>query len=141
MQEGELRSSSPYPYVPVIDPVQEIVNSSKEHPMKIKLPDKTEIQVPIWHSGMPEAFLIHVCEALSACKRKGYFSKYSGALDSIRKSKEAIRLFGRAVQREKKPAAACQAVAVKKTSTKTKTVSEEATLQVGFFRRVRPIFN
>ena len=129
-EKGSRARRPPIPYVPVIDPVQEIVNSQKEHPMKIKLPDKTEIQVPIWHSGTPEAFLIHVREALSACKRKGYFSKYSGALDSIVKSEEAIRLFGRAVQKEKKTAAARQAVAVKKTSTKTKTVSEDATLQV-----------
>jgi hypothetical protein len=61
----------PIPYVPVVDLVQDVMKA-KERPMKIKLPDKTKIQVPIWHSGMPEAFFIQVCEAISACKRKVY---------------------------------------------------------------------
>ncbi len=52
-EKGSRARRPPIPYVPVIDPVQEIVNFSKEHPMKIKLPDKTVIQVPIWHSGTP----------------------------------------------------------------------------------------
>ena len=78
-EKGSRAKRPPIPYVPVIDPVQDVVNTTKEHPMKIKLPDKTEIQVPIWHQGMPKAFSIHVREALSTCKRKGYFSKYQEA--------------------------------------------------------------
>ena len=64
-KKGSRAKRPPIPYVPVVDPVQDVVNA-KDHPMKIKLPDKTEIQVPIWHSGMPEVFLIHVCEAILA---------------------------------------------------------------------------
>ena len=90
-EKGSRAKRPPIPYVPVVDPVQDVVNS-KERPMKIKLPDKTEIQVPIWHSGTPEAFLIHVREAISACKRKGYFDKYHDAVDVIATSDTAIKL-------------------------------------------------
>ena len=68
-KKGSRAKRPPILYVSIIDPIQDVINMAKEHPMKIKLPDKTEIQVPIWHSGMPEAFLIHIREALSACKR------------------------------------------------------------------------
>ncbi len=55
-EKGSRAKHPPIPYVPVVNPVQDVVNTMKEHPMKIKLPDKTKIQVPIWHQGMPEAF-------------------------------------------------------------------------------------
>ena len=53
--------------VPVIDDVQDIVAGQKELSLKIKLNKDMEYKVSIWHSGMPEAFLNHVQEALSAC--------------------------------------------------------------------------
>jgi hypothetical protein len=37
----------------------------------------TELQVPIWHSSMCKAFLIHVGSALEAIERKGYFKAYT----------------------------------------------------------------
>ncbi len=79
-KKGSCAKRPPISYVPVVDPVQDVVNTMKEHPMKIKLPDKTKIQVPIRHQGTPKAFLIHVREALSACTHKGYFSMYQEAL-------------------------------------------------------------
>ncbi len=36
----------------------------------------TELQVLIWHSGMREAFLIHVGSTPESIKRKGYFKAY-----------------------------------------------------------------
>ena len=102
-KKGSRAKRPPIPYVPVVDRVQDVVNS-KERPMKIKLPDKTEIQVPIWHSGTPEAFLIHVREAISACKRKGYFDKYHDAVDVIATSDTAIKLLRRAAKRADAPA-------------------------------------
>jgi hypothetical protein len=90
-EKGSCAKRPPIPYVPVVDPVQDIVNS-KERPMKIKLPDKTEIQVPIWHSSTPEAFFIHVRKAILACKCKGYFDKYHAAVDIIATSDMAIKL-------------------------------------------------
>ncbi len=72
--------------------------------MKIKLPDKTKIQVPIWHSGTFKAFLIHVREAISACKRKGYFDKYHNAVDVIATSDTAIKLLWQAAKHTDAPA-------------------------------------
>jgi hypothetical protein len=102
-EKGSCAKRLPIPYVPVIDPVQDIVNS-KEHPMKIKLPDKTKIQVPIWHSGTPEAFLIHVCKAILAYKRKGYFDKYHNAVDVITTRDMAIMLLWQAAKCADAPA-------------------------------------
>ncbi len=94
-KKGSRTKHPPIPYVPVIDPVQDVVNS-KERPMKIKLPDKTKIQVPIWHSTMPEAYLIHVRKAISACKCKGYFDKCHDAVDVIATRDMVITLLWRA---------------------------------------------
>ncbi len=75
-QEVEKRSVKkrpPIPYVPVVDEVQDAVNKTKgkEGTCTIKLPDKTQFTVNIWDTGTPEAFLIHVQTAVSACRRKG----------------------------------------------------------------------
>ena len=40
-------------YIPVVDRIQNVVNVMKESPMKIKLLDKTKIQVPyqaLWYA-------------------------------------------------------------------------------------------
>ena len=57
-KKGSCMKCPSIPYVPVIDPVLDVIYTTKEHPMKIKLSDKTKIQVPIWRQSMPEAFLI-----------------------------------------------------------------------------------
>ena len=36
----------------------------------------TELQVPIWHSGTREAFLIHVGSAQEAIEKKGYSKSF-----------------------------------------------------------------
>jgi hypothetical protein len=126
MRERKLRKA-PIPYVPVVDPVQDVVNTTKEHKMKIKLPDKTEIQIPIWHQGTPEAFLIHVCETLSTCKRKGYFSKYQEALDVIVKCNETIA----STIAETAPATPVQGTSSKKPKKKKKTSDEAPVLDAG----------
>ena len=69
-KKGSRAKHPPVPYVPAVNPVQDVV-SAKECLMKIKLPDKAKIQVPIWHSGMPEAFFIHICKAILACNVRG----------------------------------------------------------------------
>ena len=90
-EKGSRARLPPIPYVPVIDPVQEIVNSQKEHPMKIKLPDKTEIQVPIWHSGTRKAFLIHVGSAREAIEKKGYFKSFGDHSEDYSEKREKIK--------------------------------------------------
>ncbi len=68
-----LRERPPIPYVPEKDSVQEMVASFKEAHLKTLIKEGRELQVPIWHSGMREAFLIHVGSAREAIKKKGYF--------------------------------------------------------------------
>ena len=56
-ENGSRMKCPPIPIDPFIDVVQDTVNTTKEHLMKIKLQDKTKIQVPpIWHNSTPEAF-------------------------------------------------------------------------------------
>ena len=54
--------------MPIVDEVQEAITKGKEYYYKIKLPNKTELSVPIWDTGTQEAFLIHVQKAKSMYK-------------------------------------------------------------------------
>ncbi len=71
-----LRKCPPTPYVPKKDCVQETVSVFKDNHLKMQIGKGTELWVPIWHSGMCKAFLIHVGSALEAIERKGYFKVY-----------------------------------------------------------------
>jgi hypothetical protein len=68
----------PIPYVPEKDSVQETVSSFKEAHLKTLIKEGTELQVPIWHSGTREAFLIHAgsARAREAIQKKGYFKSF-----------------------------------------------------------------
>ena len=65
----------PIPYVPVVDDVQDSVAVlSKDTSLKISLPGESrnmEVKIPIWHSGTPESFLIHMNQAVNVCKKWG----------------------------------------------------------------------
>ncbi len=54
-------------------------NMFKRPSLPTRIGNGTELQVPIWHSGMRKAFLIHVGSALEAIKRKGYLKAYKEA--------------------------------------------------------------
>jgi hypothetical protein len=58
-----LRKRTLIPYVKEKDSVQETVSSYKDNHLKTLINSGTELRVPIWHSGMREAFLIHVGSA------------------------------------------------------------------------------
>jgi hypothetical protein len=81
VQEKELEEASSNPL------------QGKEYSYKIKLPDKTEFSVPIWDTGTQEAFLIHVQQAKSACKRKGLFQDYDNAIEAESKAVEQVKSF------------------------------------------------
>jgi hypothetical protein len=66
----------PIPYVPEKDCVQETVLTCKDNHLKTQIGKGMELQVPIWHSGMHKAFLIHVGLAQEVIKKKGYFKAY-----------------------------------------------------------------
>ncbi len=48
----------------------------KDNHLKTQIGKGMELQVPIWHSGMRKAFLIHVESAQEAIKKKGYFKAF-----------------------------------------------------------------
>ncbi len=92
----------PIPYVPIVDEVQEAVKKGKEYSYKIKLPNKTEFSVPIWDPGTQEAFLIHVQQVKSTCKRKGLFKDYEDALEVESRSNKQAKSLQRAIANAKK---------------------------------------
>ena len=71
-----LSKCPPIPYEPEKDSVQETVSSYKDNHLKTLIKEGTELRVPIWHSGMHKAFLIHVGSAQEAIKKKGYFKSF-----------------------------------------------------------------
>ena len=64
------RSKPPIPYIPEKDGLQEAVESSTNM-LKLLLPHKVELRVPVWLKGTPEQFLVHVQQALDAIRQKG----------------------------------------------------------------------
>jgi hypothetical protein len=90
-KKGNRKKHPPIPYVLVVDEVQEAVSKGKDYSYKIKLPDKTKFSVPIWDTGTQEAFLIHVQQAKSACKRKGLFQDYNDSIEAETKSVEQAK--------------------------------------------------
>ena len=64
------RSKPPIPYIPEKDVIQEAVDSGAST-LKLNLPHKVELHVPIWSKGTPKQFLVHVQLALDAIKQKG----------------------------------------------------------------------
>jgi hypothetical protein len=84
----------PIPYVPEKDSVQETVSAYKDNHLKTLTNEGTELQVPIWHSGTCEVFLIHVGSAREATKKKGYFKsykEYSGTFADNRNKVKQLR--------------------------------------------------
>ncbi len=69
----------PIPYISEKDCVQKTFLFFKNNHLKTQIGKGMELQVPIWHSGMHEAFLIHVGSALKAIKKKGYFKAHKAA--------------------------------------------------------------
>ncbi len=96
-EKGNRKKRPPIPYVPVSDEVQEAILKGKDFSYKIKLPDKTEFSVPIWDTGTQEAFLIHVQQAKSACKKKGLFQDYDDAIEAEKKSVEQVKSLQKAI--------------------------------------------
>jgi len=53
------RSKPPIPYILEKDVIQEAVDSGA-NTLKLALPHKVELRVPVWSKGTPEQFLVHV---------------------------------------------------------------------------------
>ena len=80
-QHGNVAKRPPISHVPVTHEVQDALNiNHKERLQKIKLPNGTEFNATIWHTGTPEEFANHVKQAVHACDRMGLFEVYKKAL-------------------------------------------------------------
>ncbi len=64
------RSRPPIPHIPEKDVIQEAVDSSANM-LKLILPHKVELCVPVRSKGNPEQFLVYVQQALDAIRQKG----------------------------------------------------------------------
>jgi hypothetical protein len=96
-EKGNRKKCPPIPYVPVADEVQEAISKGKDFSYKIKLSNKTEFSVPIWDTGIQEAFLIHVQQAKRACKRKGLVQDYDDAIGAELKAVEQAKSLRKAI--------------------------------------------
>ena len=77
------RSRSPFLYIPEKDIIQEAVDS-RVNTLKLILPHKVELHVPVWLKGTPEQFLVHIQQAGDAIRQKGLQT----ALEKAIKDKE-----------------------------------------------------
>ena len=59
-------------HVPEKDSVQETVSAYKDNHLKTLINNGMELRVLIWHSGMREAFLIHVGSAQEAIEKRAF---------------------------------------------------------------------
>jgi hypothetical protein len=72
------RSRPPIPYIPEKDVIQEVADSSANM-LKLTLPQRVELRIPVWSKGTPEQFLVHVQQALGAISQKGVLTAYEKA--------------------------------------------------------------
>jgi hypothetical protein len=86
-----LRKRPTIPYIPKKDCVQETVSAFKGQSLKTQIGKGTELQLPLWHSGMRKAFLIHVGSALEAIKKMGYFKAHKDANKAYGEQHELVK--------------------------------------------------
>ncbi len=77
------RSRPLIPYIPEKDLIQEATDSSTNM-LKLMLPHRVELHVPVCLMGTPKQFLVHVQQALDAIRQKGLQT----ALEKAMKDKE-----------------------------------------------------
>jgi hypothetical protein len=77
-EKGAISRRPPISYVPVIDEIQEQLNSnltSKRYE-KLATPKGITFNVGVWYSGTPEQFLMHVKQAMHSVKQAGLVDTY-----------------------------------------------------------------
>ena len=47
--------------------------------LKLTVPHKVELHVPVWSKGTPEQFLVHIQQTLDAIRQKGLLTAYEKA--------------------------------------------------------------
>jgi hypothetical protein len=100
------RSKQPIPDIPKKDVIQEVVDSSANM-LKLTLPHKVELRIPVWSKGTPKQFLVHVQQALDAIRQKGLQSALEKAIKDkeewTKKLTKATEAFGNYKGRDENP--------------------------------------
>jgi hypothetical protein len=78
-KKGQLSNQPPIPYVAETDIV-----TPKEEPqlMKVKLPDYSHINMPIYSHGKTKEYLMHIVVVLASSSRKGW-ARSVGSLERL----------------------------------------------------------
>ena len=91
------RSKPPISYIPKKDVIQEAIDSSANM-LKLILPHKVELRIPVWSKGTPEQFLVYVQQAFDAIRQKGLLTAYEKAnkykeecIQKLAKANEALK--------------------------------------------------
>jgi uncharacterized protein YukE len=87
-ERGSGRVRPPIPYIPEKDDLNEAGESSAT--IKVTLPTKVELRVPVWSRGTPEKFLMHVQQAIAAIKAKGLQEAYERLVRTEKECKEKV---------------------------------------------------
>ena len=61
--------------------------------LKLLLPHRVELRVPVWSKGTPEQFLVHVQQALDAIRQKGLQTALEKA---VRDKEECTKMLAKA---------------------------------------------
>ena len=94
-KKGQLSHRPPIPYVPVIDIV-----TPKEEPQifKVKLPDTSHLNVPIYSCGNNKEYLAHIVAVLQVIKQKGLLEKCQVLAKAVVKRSKALKDLQEAVE-------------------------------------------
>ncbi len=87
-EKGQLSHRPPIPYVPVVDVV-----TPKEEPQlfKVKLPDASHLNMPIYSRGNNEEYLAHIVVVLQVIEQKGLPKKCRVLAKAVVRLSEALK--------------------------------------------------
>jgi hypothetical protein len=78
--------------VPKKDPVQETVSIIKsDQSLKTTIREDAKLCILIWHTGMHEAFLMHISTDLDAIEKRGTFKAYKEACEAYVEQRRAVK--------------------------------------------------
>jgi len=70
----------PVPYIPLVDPIQDTVESkTSTKKFKVTLTDRTIVHHHMYDNVLNKEFVIHVQEVLNFCKNKGFYKAFAKA--------------------------------------------------------------
>jgi hypothetical protein len=87
-KKGQLSNPPPIPYVPKVDIV-----TPKENPqnLKVKLPDESHINMPIYSRGNTKEYLMHIVAVLQFIDQKGLGMKCRKLAKAVERGSSALK--------------------------------------------------